>query len=420
MSESNQYATSKVEARDFISGWAVALIITGTGVSLPILYLGSEISLGLGFADSLLAFGLSTVVLSLLCIATTLIGNRSRLSTYMILRFPFGKEGAKLINLIFGISLLGWFSVALELLAKAVKDIAYETLAVELPLWPIILITGALITITTMYGISSIEKLANIAVPLLMAFLVYAVYVSFQGADTPPSLWGFDPSERKISLFEAISALIGSSILVPVLMADFSRFIYNDDQSLIAVLGVGIGFPLVLVISAITAINTGEIDIILMMNSLGLALPAFLILFVTTWFTNATNLYSTSLTFSTVYEKLGFQGICILTSLLGIILALLGFSDYLFEFLSILGVFSPSVAAIYLIDFFWIRKQQYKLDQVSNWGWKGIISWGMSSAITLCTYLGFFQLTHAYFVDSFLIALGLYLILNRKAIKKGA
>ncbi len=419
MEKNNEYTTSKVQEKGFTSGWAIAFIITGIGISLPILYLGSEISLKIGFKNALLAFGLSTLVLTVLCIITTLIGNRSRLSTYMILRFPFGKEGAKIINFIIGVSLLGWFSITLELLAQAIKDTLIETLGISFPLWFIIIIGSLFITITTIYGIRSIKKLANIAVPILLIFLLYVVYKSLNQSILSNSIWLYLPllEEKSMDLFDATSILIGSSILLPVLMADFSRFIYNDKQSLISVLGVTIGFPLVLIISALTAINTGEVDIIQIMKSVDLVIPAFILLFVSTWVTNATNLYSISLTFSTINSSLSFKQICIVTSFAGTLLALFGFSNYFFEFLNILAVFIPSISAIYILDFFWLKHQNYDLDKVQRWGKKGLISWVLSSLITLMTYQGLFQITHAYFVDSFLLAGLIFLFLNRKFLK---
>lgn len=414
MAENNQYTRTKVQAKDFTSGWGIAFIIAGTGVSLPILYLGAEISLAIGFQKALWAFGLSTLVLTGLCMATTLIGNRSRLSTYMVLRFPFGEQGAKIINGIIGICLLGWFSVALELLALAVHDTSIETLGISIPLWLIIMITSAFITITTIYGIRSIEKLADIAVPVLLLFLLYVVYKSYvPSVAIISSIWEYVPSQKDMTLFDATSVLIGSSILVPVLMADLSRFIYNDKQSLIAVLGVTIGFPLVLIVSSIASLNTGEIDIIQIMKSVNLVIPAFILLFVSTWVTNATNLYSITLTFSTVNSSLSFKQICITASVAGTVLALFGFSDYLFEFLNILGVFMPSISAIYLLDFFWLKGQKYDLDKIQAWGKPALISWGLSSTIGLMTYQEIFQITHAYFVDSFLIAGVLYIFLSR-------
>ncbi len=419
MSDSNQYTTSKVAAKDFTSGWVIGLVIAGMGFSLPILFLGSEVALGIGLKDALIAYGISTLVLTVLCVATTLIGNRSRLSTYMILRFSFGEEGAKIINFIIGIILIGWFSVALELLAQAIQETSTEVIGLTLPLWVVVVVASIFITVTTIYGIRSIEKLANVAVPILAIFLCYATYKALGQVTEVSNLWDYvPPKESTLTLFTATSVLIGSSILVPILMADFSRFIYNDKQSLVSVLGIIIGTPLVFIIAAITSIKTGEVDIIKIMNSLDLVLPAFILLFVSTWVTNASNLYSTVLTFSTIQTTWSFKKMCLIISLFGTGLALFGFSGYLFGFLDILGVFTPSISAIYILDFFWLKQQQYDLEKIESWGKEGLLSWAVSSIIALLTYFGLFQITHAHFVDSFLIAGLMYWFLNRKTLKK--
>lgn len=415
MEEDSQYTTTKVKPKDFTSGWLVALVIAGTGLILPILFLGSEVALGVGFIDALWAFGISTLVLTVMCLATTIIGNRSRLSTYMILHFSFGRHGAKIMNTIFGITLLGWFSVSLELLAVAVKDTSIDTFGINLPNGLSICVIGFLIVVTTLYGIKSLERLANFAVPLLTVFLSYVVYQSLQDV-TFSEIVAFVPENPSMTLFQATSILVGSSILFPVLMADFSRFIHNDKQSLIAVLGITIGFPVALLFSAIPSIASGEVDIIKIMKGLDLVLPAFFLLLVSTWVGNASNLYSTSLTFSTVKTNWSFKKMTLVMGVLGIALALYGFSNYLFDFLDLLGVFAPSISAIYIINFFWVRKQDYNLNEIKNWESSALISWGVSSLITFFTYFEVFQLSHAYFMDSFLIGGLLYVLLSRKLI----
>ncbi|WP_298497724.1 cytosine permease [uncultured Algibacter sp.] len=415
--EGNQYTTTKVKPKDFTSGWLIALVIAGTGLTLPILFLGSEVALSVGFKKALWAFGISTLVLTLMCMATTIIGNRSRLSTYMIMHFSFGRNGAKIMNFIFGITLLGWFSVALELLAIAVKDTAFNTLAINLPEWPIIIVVGALIVITTIYGIKSLERLANFAVPVLTVFLSYVVYKALVGTSFQEII-DFVPKEPTMTLFEATSILVGSSILFPVLMADFSRFIYNDKQSLIAVLGITIGFPIALLFSAIPSIQTGEVDIIKVMENLDLVVPAFILLFVSTWIGNASNLYSTTLTFSTIKTGWTFKKTAIVSGVFGVFAALLGFSNYLFDFLNFLGILAPSISSIYIINFFWVKKQDYNLDDIIDWEYEALIAWAISSIITVFTYLEVFQLTHAYFIDSLLLGGIIYLILKRKTILK--
>ena len=109
----------------------------------------------------------------------------------------------------------------------------------------------------------------------------------------------------------------------------------------------------------------------------------------------------------------------IITGAIGTIAALFGFSNYLFDFLSFLGIFAPSISAIYIINFFWVRKQNYILNEIKEWESSSLISWGISSVITVFTYLEVFQLTHAYFLDSFLLGGIIYLILKRKEIRNG-
>lgn len=418
MSDNIQYTNSKVQSEDFTSGWSVGLILVGLGVSLPVLYLGAEMTLAMGMQNALIAFGLSTLVLTVLCLVTTLIGNRSRLSTYMILRFPFGKQGAKIINLLIGLSLLGWFSVALEFLSDAIANTSEELLGLKIPLAIIIILGSLFITVTTIYGIRTLEKLANVAVPVLLVFLIYVVYVSV-GQATDISAITERVDVAPLSLFEGTSALIGSSILMPVLMADFSRYIYNDKQSLLSVLGIAIGTPLVWGIAAILSIKTGQVDIIMIMKHFSLILPAFVLIFVSTWVTNATNLYSVALTFSTIIDHWTYTKWVLVTSVVGTLMALAGFSDYFIEFLNILAVFSPAIAAIYIIDFFYIRKQDYNLDKVIDWGLPALLAWLLSTILACCSYYDVITLSGAYFVDSFLIGGIAYVLFSRSRLSTG-
>ena len=151
-----------------------------------------------------------------------------------------------------------------------------------------------------------------------------------------------------------------------------------------------------------------------------MVIPAFLLLFISTWSTNATNLYSASLTFSTINKKWTFKNVVIVSSIFGTLLALFGFATYLFEFLEFLGILAPSISSIYFIHFFWIKRQRYNLDEIAKWEPSALISWVLSSLISVFTYLEFFQITGAYFLDSFLLGAVIYLAFQWKAIFKPA
>lgn len=410
MSDKVQYTNSKVQKEDYTSGWKVAFILTGLGVSLPMLYLGSEMALAMGMKNAVIAFLVSTILLTVLCMVTTLIGTRTRLTTYLILRFPFGKHGAKLINFLLGIILLGWFAVGLELLSDAISSTLSMLLSKDVPMSIIIIVGSIFITSTTIYGIRTLEKLANIAVPILLLFLIYVVYIALGDNQL---LAAASPTLPTMTLFQGISTLVGSSILVPVLMADFSRYVHNDKQSLLSVLGISIGTPLVWIIAAVLAEKTGEVDIIMIMNKFKLVLPAFILIFVSTWVTSATNLYSVALTFSTLTERGSYRKLTILSGILGTALALAGFANYFIDFLNVLAIFAPAIASIYIIDFFIVKKQIYNLADIKDWGWAAIASWAIGSSFALLSYMELFSITGAYFVDAFLVGGIIYWIWKR-------
>lgn len=120
----------------------------------------------------------------------------------------------------------------------------------------------------------------------------------------------------------------------------------------------------------------------------------------------------------TINKKWTFKKVVIASSVFGTILALLGFATYLFDFLEFLGILAPSISSIYFIHFFWIKKQKYNLDEINKWGFPALISWVLSSIITVFTYLEVFELTRAYFIDSFLLGAIIYLIFMWKRIFK--
>jgi len=125
------------------------------------------------------------------------------------------------------------------------------------------------------------------------------------------------------------------------------------------------------------------------------------------------NLYSVSLTLSTILEKPGYTKLSIISGVLGTILAVAGFSNYFIDFLNILAIFSPSIAAIYILDFFSIKKQIYDLEKVKDWGFSALISWIIASIFALLSYYEIFSISGVYFIDSFLIGGLCYLVLEK-------
>ncbi|MBT2160173.1 cytosine permease [Zobellia barbeyronii] len=410
----DDYSRTKVPEEKTVHGLRIAGIIVGIGITLPVLFLGAEVTQSVGMSTAIWIFVGVCLVLSVLCGITAVIGNRTRLSTYMLLHFPFGKMGAKLINVIVGVTLLGWYAVTIEIFGTSLNDAFTQLLGWNFPAWISILIGSALMTLTALYGIKAMEKLSNISVPLLLIFMVFVLFTSLGGSEWDVII-AFEGSGG-IGIREAISAVVGMAILTPVLMPDYSRFARTDKDSLLAVLGLAIGFPIVLLAGGIPSLTTGEIDIMKIMIGLSLTLPALLILIFSTWTTNSANLYSTVLTFSTIFTKQGNWRIGLVASAIGTILAIAGVTGYFIDFLNISSIFIPPVSAIFIADFFFVKKQNYDLkdfDSLPNFDLAAGISWIVACIVAYLGAYDYMTLTTISFFDSFLVAFILYLILKK-------
>lgn len=410
----DDYTRTRVPENKTVHGLNIASIIVGIGVTLPAFYVGGEVAQAIGLSKSFWIFILVNFVLGILCAITAIIGNRTRLSTYMLLHFSFGRKGTLFINFLIGITLLGWYTVTVEIFGAALSDAFNHLLGIDFPVYLSIIIGSVLMTLTAIYGFKIIEKFSALAVPLMVIFLVYILYITINESsiDGLLSIEG----DNSMTSIDAISAIVGLTILTPVLMPDFSRFARTDKDSLISVLALVIGFPIILLAGAIPSLVTGEIDIMKIMIGLGLTIPAFIILVFSTWTTNTSNLYSTQLTLATVFKNQKLVKLGVISSVLGTIIAVIGIATYFIDLLSVLSVLIPPISAIFIADFFFIKKQNYDLnnfDKLPAYDFAALTSWLVSCIIAYLGYFNYITITSISFFDSFIIAFILYLILKK-------
>ena len=174
--EINDYTRTKVPENKTVHGINIAAIIVGIGVTLPTFYVGGEVAQAIGLSKSLWVFILVNLVLGILCGITAIIGNRTRLSTYMLLHFSFGKKGTLFINCLIGITLLGWYAVTVEIFGEALTDSFKHLLGINVPISISIIGGSILMTITAIFGFKIVERFSVLTVPLLIVFLVYVLY----------------------------------------------------------------------------------------------------------------------------------------------------------------------------------------------------------------------------------------------------
>ena len=174
------YDRSAVPDGKTVSGWRIALIKTGIVIALPAFFSGAEIGTALGLADSCLVIIAAAFLLALLAALTGTVGASSRLSTSMILQFSFGPVGAKIVNLVLALTLLGWFGVTTALFGHTLNDLAERALTIQTAPAVYMLLGGLLMIGTTVFGFKALQKLSDLVVPLLLVGLVLVAYIASQ------------------------------------------------------------------------------------------------------------------------------------------------------------------------------------------------------------------------------------------------
>lgn len=408
------YDRRPVPQSETVSGVGLALITLGIGMTLPVFWLGADVTQKVGFSTALAVFIGVCGLLGVLCAATALVGVRTRLSTYMVLQFSFGRHGAKLINLTMAVTLLGFYAATADIFGSTVASALQSAWDIVTPAWLHCVWGSVLMTLMAIYGLRGLDRLSIWSVPLMAAFMLFALYLGLQRT-APGQLAGFAGSGDSLAL--VIASTIGMVILTPVLMPDFTRYARTEKDALIAILGMALGFPFVLSVGGVLSIITGQSEIMLVMAALGVLLPALAVLVFSTWITNTANLYSATLTLATVNRAASWR-LTLAGSLVATALAVGGFMSHFLDFIMTLSIVIPPLASIYVADFFVVRRQRYDLDELARskaFGWPALASWALASGVAWMTSFEGWTLTSQPTVDSLLVALVAYLLLYRFA-----
>ncbi|ASK63932.1 cytosine permease [Virgibacillus phasianinus] len=412
-------------------GWFQLTMVWVAGIiALSATALGGALGSGMSLNEAIIASLIGTFILSILSALCGIVGAKTGLSTALVSSFALGRFGSMAVSVIIAISLFGWFGVQLDLFGSSLNKVISDVFGVDISPVILMIVGGLLMTITSCIGYKAIEKLSLFAVPLLAILLIGSVYLASRSF-TYQELNSAPITSDPLTIGMAISLVIGSLAVGAIIGPDISRYAKSAKDSVIAsFLGYFIGFSIVLVISAILAKATNEVDVVAIMIGLGWGTGGMLVLILAQWTTNNTNLYSSALGFSVIFQKIPKYILTIIAGIVGTTFAIFGIYDNFIMFLSVLSVLIPPIGGIYTADFIF-RHRSYsftKIDTIQNVRIYSIINWGVASCIAFMTSpsptgFGLFSITGVSGLDAFLIAFFIQIsicALQRKSTNKEA
>lgn len=411
MKGGDAFASGPVPEHLTVAGWRVALIIASFTFALPGFLNGAQTGLALGFTDAVVAALIAGLVLCAGACLTAIISVRTRLTTYLLVQRSFGVKGAALVNLVVAIVHFCWFGVNVSFFGGAMVAAADAGFGIPGSFGTFVIIGSALITLSTIFGFRTLDRLAMVAVPLVGVILL-AVCITVLG-DGPVNLAPAANPPVPMSFGIALSALVGGNMLTVATMPDLARFIRTERGALV---GMALSFPfagpLLMVVSALIGLATGQTDIMKLVVGLGFGVPALLMLLLSVWTINALNLYSASLSMAATFPKVRQSLFIIGGGAVGCVFALLGIIDSFIPFLVALGLIIPPIAAVYVIDGFLVFRGEAPSDAAPAIRWEAVAVWLGSLAVTVPAMAFDLSLTTVPALDATLLAAVAYLIVR--------
>ena len=411
--EHDEFSTHAVPTDARVASFRVAAVASMVSFSLPTFIAGIEVSSGVGPDLASAAILGGALVIFLLGWLMGAIGARTGFNSYLLVRLAFGDAGARIVNLAFSISLLGWFGINLNLFGLAIAGLSKELFGVIPPELLVTIVASLLITVTTIIGFRAINLVSTLMIPVL-AFVALALLVTATSQTAPVVA----ASQGEMSLGDGISAIVGSIVIGSIIMPDITRFLRTSGGALLTSgTSYMIAQPFVMWIAASAAMVLGTEDIISIMLTLGLGLGAFMIIIAGSWVLNALNLYSAVLGVTASFPTLSARTVTVVLGVIGVTAGLMNILDSFVTFLFYLSVVFIPVAGVIIVDHFIARPETYRVTEVADnqplnrWG---LLAWFMGAAIALAASEGFIgSVTRVAALDAMLTAAVLYWIAAR-------
>lgn len=325
--------------------YELVLNMSGGPICVAALLVGSTLSKSHNIKDGIASIAVSGMLLCIYGGLVGLAGYKTGLSTGGLLERAFGKGGSPVVILVIAISLTGWYAVQTSLFGNVIHALLPKAGVLTQPnvasAWG-----GILMLSTALFGYRGLSFLSLFSVPLLLLLTTTGLIQALLSATATDLLQN---SSRPIA--DAITFIFGGLAVGATCISDFTRYARRPLHVWISVV---ISFLIVnsyMIASGFaTSAASGKGDLLFSMMSLGLGIPALLILVLGQWTTNDDNLYSSSLAIASAVPSLKKYLIVISLGLSATFFAVIGFSDYFTSYLTALGIGIPPLGGIVIVN----------------------------------------------------------------------
>lgn len=360
--------------------WGYAWIWVGIAVIIATYSLGAAgIGGGVSLGAVILTIFLANLAIGLFMVLTADIGTEHGLPFAVYLRAPFGIYGTHLPSVSRGIVAAMWFGIQTYLAALALNGIGEYFFGFSN--WFVWYVAFAALQVAnTAMGIKSVERLASLAAPAIIAISVW-MYFTLEGLATTNGLniWTFR-AEGEMSLIVLFVANMGFWSTLAIDIPNLTRFLKttpgaksfftrNRNVFLAQLVALPVTQALIAGLGAVSFIATGNWNPVEVIQGQGqgLSLVVLLALVVLAqWSTNnSANLIPSALTFINLAPRyINYKISLIMAGVIGTLCFPWLILDNLFVFLGYYGAFLSAIGGIMIADYYVLRKRRINVPEL--------------------------------------------------------
>jgi len=395
------YAIVEVPMKERRSSLAMFIEWTSVVTCVAAIWGGGAIGLGGDAVTLITAVMIGSIILAIIGGLLGLVGGYTRMATYNIMRYPFGRIGSSVMGTICsGIGAMAWFTFQTWLFGVLISSMLpgyWFTDIVAATIW-----SGILMMLTALYGIAAIIVLSYLVGPMFLLLSFMGAIASFEAFGGVPALLAFQPP-HPMPIGTIITIVVGFYAVGSVIVPDLSRYGTKPKDGAIAWATHIMLFNTSLVlIGAFSIMLTGSENIAAAMLKIGMGASALAFFALTQFDTNDNNLWGSSLAWvNAVGGRLTRRHWVVIMGIVGTIWAASVSAGYggsllvLSTFGDILGKLIPQMGAIMIADFFVFRPYvlglkdpatRYKFGPGTKYSVAniaGILSWIVASLLAM-------------------------------------
>jgi len=331
---------------------------------------GASLGTSLMLGDLLKVLLIGNIILSTYVGILCWIAAKTGLNSILLARYTLGKIGSKWTSIILGGTQVFWYAFQAAYMGK----IFTISLGIEQYFIPVTIFWSLFMGAFALWGTKGMEIVAYLSIPPFL-YLAYKIpAVSIETAGGIKNLFLIEPTST-ITFAAGITIIIGAFIAGGTQAPNWARFAKSPKTGFI------VGFVAFLVgniVMAISGMLGGLVmqdgDMVNILMNMGILVMAMVILIFNIWTTNTTSAYSFGVAGAEFFNKPNKIPFVIGGLVIATIMAITGIYEVFISFLTLLGIFVPSLGGLIIGDYLlnWrksfptIESVKFKMVRFSN------------------------------------------------------